>query len=311
MSAPAVEVQGLGKTYQRRFAKTPIHALHALDLRVDQGAVFGLLGPNGAGKTTLVKMLLSIVHPTTGTARLLGRAIGVPAARRCVGFLPENHRFPEYLTAGQALDLYGQLAGVEAETRKRRTDELLDRVRMTRWKNTRISKFSKGMMQRLGLAQALINDPDLVFLDEPTDGVDPIGRREIRDLLVWMKDAGKTIFLNSHLLSEVEQVCTRVAILNEGRLVREGTIAELTAQAQTYTFVTTAWPEALQAELAATLTSATPLDEGRYQYAVAVADRGTRNALIDRLRAHQVEIESIVPARKTLEDYFIDVIQAS
>ncbi len=306
---PAVYVQALDKTYQQRFSKQHVHALRDLTLRVEQGTVFGLLGPNGAGKTTLVKILLSIVHATSGEAQVLGQSVRTPEARRRIGFLPENHRFPEYLTAGQALDLYGQLAGVAPDVRRRRTDELLERVRMGKWKDTRISKFSKGMMQRLGLAQALINDPDLVFLDEPTDGVDPIGRREIRDLLVWMRDAGKTIFLNSHLLSEVEQVCSRIAILNEGRLVREGTIDELTAQQQTYTLVATAFPETLHTELKPVLAATTPVNETLFRYMLELRDRPALNQTLDRLRAYAVEIESIQPARKTLEDYFIDVIQ--
>src|SRR6056297_1032838 len=212
---PAIATLGLHKTYRSVFG-ADIDALHPLDLTVEQGEIFGLLGPNGAGKTTLVKLLLGIAIPSGGEGRLLGRSVREPEAREAVGFLPESHRFPDYLTAAQVLDHYGRIAGVDADERARRIPDLLNRVRMGKWADTRVRKFSKGMMQRLGLAQALLGAPDLLFLDEPTDGVDPVGRREIRDLLLDISREGTTIFLNSHLLSEGEQICTRVAILKAG-----------------------------------------------------------------------------------------------
>ena len=232
MSA-AIATLGLHKTYRSVFGAS-IDALHPLDLEVSRGEIFGLLGPNGAGKTTLVKLLLGVALPSGGEGRLFGRSIREPAARQPVGFLPESHRFPDYLTAAQVLDTYARVAGVDEAERARRIPELLERVRMAKWADTRVRKFSKGMMQRLGLAQALMNTPDLLFLDEPTDGVDPVGRREIRDLLLEISREGTTIFLNSHLLSEVEQICTRVAILKEGRLARLGTVEELTTQDRVY-----------------------------------------------------------------------------
>ncbi len=311
----AVKVQGLSKRYAGVFSGKAVQALDRLDLEVAPGEIFGLLGPNGAGKTTLVKILLSIVRPTTGEAALFGVPVRRPAARQRVGYLPENHRFPDFLPAAQMLDLYGQMARLPASLRRLRIDEGLERVGMTRWRDTKIKKFSKGMMQRLGLAQALMGDADLLLLDEPTDGVDPLGRREIRDLLVQLRAQGKTIFLNSHLLSEVEQVCTRVAILNQGRLVREGTIAALTAVERVYEMVSTAVPGSLLAafpEAIDALNGALPEhEEGLLRYRIRAADRRALNALLDRLRGADVLIEAVRPVRRTLEEYFIEVVQNS
>jgi ABC-2 type transport system ATP-binding protein len=290
----AIVTLGLHKTYRSVFG-ADIDALHPLDLTVEQGEIFGLLGPNGAGKTTLVKLLLGIAIPSGGEGRILGRSIRDAEARETVGFLPESHRFPDYLTAAQVLDHYGRIAGVDPDERARRIPDLLDRVRMGKWADTRVRKFSKGMMQRLGLAQALLNAPELVFLDEPTDGVDPVGRREIRDLLLDISREGTTIFLNSHLLSEVEQVCTRVAILKSGRLARLGTIDELTTQDRVYELRCTPLPGSLAPETAELFR---PLE----------ADPSDGDAALDALRAHAVELESVRPLRQSLEDFFVEVV---
>ncbi len=287
---------------------------YPLDLEVSRGEIFGLLGPNGAGKTTLVKLLLGVALPSGGEGRLFGRSIREPAARQPVGFLPESHRFPDYLTAAQVLDTYARVAGVDEAERARRIPELLERVRMAKWADTRVRKFSKGMMQRLGLAQALMNTPDLLFLDEPTDGVDPVGRREIRDLLLEISREGTTIFLNSHLLSEVEQICTRVAILKEGRLARLGTVEELTTQDRVYELRCTDLPGTLDPTVAELFR---PLDaeEARGNgdaalaaYRLAVQDRAHLNAVLDTLRETGVEIESVQPLRQSLEAYFVEVV---
>jgi ABC-2 type transport system ATP-binding protein len=228
MSEPIVQARSLGKNYAS-FRGKAVQALDDFSLSVQPGEVFGLLGPNGAGKTTFIKILLGIVRPTAGSAQLLGNPVGHPASRVDVGYLPEQHRFPGHLTARQALDLYSRLSGINRTTRKSESLRLLGRVGLSEWADTKVRKYSKGMMQRLGLAQALMTSPKLVILDEPTDGVDPIGRREIREIVTWLSTTGTTVFLNSHLLSEVEMVCTRAAILHEGKLVSEGSIAELTA----------------------------------------------------------------------------------
>lgn len=304
----AIAVSGLVKTYTSAFGKKEIHALRGVDLNVERGEVFGLLGPNGAGKTTLVKILLGIVRATSGQGHLLGRPIHEPKARMRVGYLPEGHRFPEFLTAVQMLDLYGQMAGVPGPKRKARIPYLLERVGMAEWGDTKIKKFSKGMMQRVGLAQALLNEPDVVFLDEPTDGVDPIGRREIRDILVWMRDEGKTIFLNSHLLSEIEQVCTRVAILTKGEVVREGTIAELTTASLTYTITCSPLSASILQRLGALVEVVDGARQDLHRYRVQTDDRHQLNAVIDQLRNEHVAIEAIAPQRQSLEEYFIDVV---
>lgn len=312
MPDAAVRTESLSKTYRSGIvSRETVHALKDVTLQVDRGEIFGLLGPNGAGKTTLLKILLGIAWPTDGRAALFGQPTTQPATRRQVGYLPEKHRFPDFLTSEQMLHLYGRLSGVPTARREARIPELLDQVDMTEWRHTKLKKFSKGMMQRVGLAQALINDPDLVFLDEPTDGVDPVGRREIRDILLWLHEQGKTIFLNSHLLSEVEKVCTRVAILNKGTLVRHGTIDELTAIERVYDLLATPIPKPVLADLHETLRPsdrADTDDPSVVRYRVLAEDRGDLNAVLDRLRSEGIEIEAVHPVRRSLEDYFIDVV---
>lgn len=308
MKDAAISITDLVKTYTAAFGKKQIHALQGVNLEVARGEVFGLLGPNGAGKTTLVKILLGIVRASSGTATVLGQPIIRPQARQRVGYLPEGHRFPEFLTAVQMLDLYGQMAGVTKETRQARIPYLLERVGMSDWGDTKIRKFSKGMMQRVGLAQALLNDPDVVFLDEPTDGVDPVGRREIRDILIWMRDEGKTVFLNSHLLSEIEQVCTRVAILTKGQVVRDGTIAELTTFAGNYELTAEPLPPSVFASLGDLISVLDAPADGLHRYRIHTHDRTRLNAILDQVRQAGCAIEALMPHRQTLEAYFIDVV---
>ncbi|MBV9326527.1 MAG: ABC transporter ATP-binding protein [Chloroflexi bacterium] len=221
MNIPAVEAVGLRKEYGRKVA------LHGLDLTVEPGEVFGFLGPNGAGKTTTVKILLGLVAPTRGEARLFGRPVGDAEARRPVGYLPENFRFHDWLTGVQLLDFHARLAGLSRTQRERRIPEVLNLVGLHGRGDDRIRAYSKGMTQRIGLAQAVIHEPDLVLLDEPTSALDPVGRREVRDLIRSLRAEGMTVFLNSHLLSEVEMVCDRVAIVDRGRVVRSGRLEEL------------------------------------------------------------------------------------
>ncbi|MDX1660176.1 MAG: ABC transporter ATP-binding protein [Gemmatimonadota bacterium] len=310
MNAPAaVSTEGLAKTYAGPFGRNPVHALRPLDLTVRSGEIFGLLGPNGAGKTTLVKLLLGIARPSEGGARIFDRPIGDPEARRVVGFLPEGHRFPDFLTARQTLRLYARTAGVESEERDRRADALLERVGLAEAADRKVKTFSKGMTQRLGLAQAMMNRPRLLVLDEPADGVDPVGRREIRDVLLELRDEGATLFLNSHLLSEIERVCTRVAILKEGSLVREGTVEELTTEERVWKLRCTPVPP----EVAATLGDALIAADGREpaelrRYRLLASDRAELNDRLDRLRAAGVEIEGVEPLRTSLEDFFVDVV---
>jgi ABC-2 type transport system ATP-binding protein len=310
MPPPAISVSDLSKTYRTGlFGSAGVQALDEVSLTVESGAIFGLLGPNGAGKTTLVKILLGLVHPSGGRARLFDQPAQRPAARRRVGYLPESHRFPGFLTAEQTLQVYGRLADVPSPPRTDRISNLLVQVGLDDRRDTKVKTFSKGMLQRLGIAQALLNDPDLLFLDEPTSGVDPVGRRDIRDLVLDLRDQGTTVFLNSHLLSEVEKVCSRIAILRDGAVVRTGTIEELTAVERVYDLVSTPIPEALHDELPVRPASDdVSSDPALRQYRVRAEDRSTLNALLDRLRAADVEVESLMPLRRSLEDYFIDVV---
>ena len=218
---PAIELVGLRKEYGRKVA------LHGLDLVVQPGEVFGFLGPNGAGKTTTIKILLGLVAPSAGTAQLLGKPAGDAASRTQVGYLPENFRFHDWLTGVALLDFHGRLAGMSAADRARRIPDVLDMVGLSGRGDDRIQSYSKGMTQRIGLAQAILNNPALVLLDEPTSALDPVGRREVRDLIRELRLRGMTVFLNSHLLSEVEMVCDRVAIVDRGRVVRSGRLTDL------------------------------------------------------------------------------------
>jgi ABC-2 type transport system ATP-binding protein len=227
----AISLQNVTKIYRRK-----IHALRGINMQVKRGEIFGLLGPNGAGKSTLVKIMMSVVRPTRAEGLILNRPIGHKPTLRQIGYLPENHRFPKYLTGRQVIEFFAALCGVDRSTRRKRAGELLELVGMTNWGNAKISQYSKGMLQRIGLAQAMGADPELIVLDEPTDGVDPAGRRDIRKALLELRARGKTIFINSHLLSELESVCDRVAILVQGAVARQGTIDELTVAKQCFLF---------------------------------------------------------------------------
>jgi ABC-2 type transport system ATP-binding protein len=227
----AIETQGLEKTYRAFFRGREVKAISNLTLRVPRGAKYGLLGPNGAGKTTFIKMLLSAVHPSAGSVRLFGKDARLAEARRPVGYLPENHRFPGYLTGSGMLHFYGALSGLSGHERRKRIPGLLKLVGLSKWRKVRIKKYSKGMLQRLGLAQAILHHPKLLILDEPTDGVDLAGRREIYDILNRLSEKGVTILINSHSLSEVESFCEYVGIMRQGELVLEGKISDLAASA--------------------------------------------------------------------------------
>ena len=299
----AVQTQDLEMTYRELFRK-PARALAGVSLDVERGVIFGLLGQNGAGKTTLVKALLSLIHPTRGTARVLGCDPFDARMRRRLGYLPEQMRLPEYMKAHSFLRYMGELNGVDSATLKKRIPALLHLVGLPGEKK-QLKAYSKGMQQRLGLAQALLNEPELLFLDEPTEGLDPLGRKQVRDLLVSLRAAGKTIFLNSHLLSEIELVCDRVVILNKGAVVRQGTPAEFAKHTGEYRVRVAEANDAVRAAMASVMPGAEWKDSTAY---FTPLDRAQLNALIDRLRAVPVEIETIEPVHGTLEEYFIQVV---
>lgn len=301
----AIETSGLEKVYRSRFRGREIRAVSNLTLRVPVGIKYGLLGPNGAGKTTFVKMLLSAVNPTMGRAALFGKDARDPEARRPVGYLPENHRFPTYLTGRGMLDFYAALSGTESGERKKRIPELLDLVGLSNWGDVRLKKFSKGMLQRLGLAQALIHNPRLLILDEPTDGVDPVGRREIRDILNGLIGTGVTVFINSHLLSEVEAFCEYVAILRSGELALEGKVSSLVAGLG-FRVHASGVPEQVLAEIKELGASILPSLEGVEVHAVT---REQANIVIDKIRAASGMIDSVAASNTSLEDVFIRTLR--
>ncbi len=303
----SIQTNGLTKVYSSAFKKKQVQALVDLHLGVPEGTIFGLLGPNGAGKTTLVKLLLGITFPTFGDATVLGEPTSNYKVKKRVGYLPENHKYPPYLTGGEVMNFFGKLSGLKGKYLEKKIDELLDMMKLLKWKKTKVKNYSKGMMQRLGLAQAMINDPELIFLDEPTDGVDPIGRKEIRDILIDLKKQSKTIFLNSHLLSEVELITDRVGILNKGKLIREGTVQELTEKKEEYFLRIEGDSKPFPGNIENV--TATKLDDGRYSLNVASTE--DLNKMIDKLRANGIMIYELIKHKNTLEEMFISLIEES
>src|SRR6476661_7515432 len=285
----AIETEGLVKIFRSRWSGKEVRAVDGISLRVEPGATFGLLGPNGAGKTTFVKMLLSCAHPTAGRAMVFGRDSREAEARRPIGYLPENHRFPTYMTGRSMLDFYGALSGMDAASRRKRIPELLATVGLAEWGDVRLGKYSKGMLQRVGLAQALMHSPTLLILDEPSDGVDPVGRRQIRDILSGLEEKGVTIFLNSHLLAEVELFCRDVAIIHKGKLALEGKVKELTAGSG-YRVEAEKAPERLVEELKKQATAFTA-QNGHVEF--RFESREGANRAVDLLRAEKCEIEAV------------------
>jgi ABC-2 type transport system ATP-binding protein len=313
MSA-AIEVRGLRKDYRAGLGGREVKALSGIDFAVQPGELFGLLGPNGAGKTTTVKILLGLTHATAGSAALLGKSVADPESRRRVGYLPEGHRFPGYLTARQTLSIFGRMSGVSSRALAPRIEDLLGRVKLSDWIDVKVKKFSKGMTQRLGLAAALVHEPEVLLLDEPTDGVDPVGRREIRDLLKAEAAKGCAILLNSHLLSEIELTCDRVAVLRNGRVAAEGRIEELIARGgrgekedstKVYRLVASPITEELLGVFRASGASAE-----RVNGHVKLTARNLQhlNELVDALRARGGVLSELTPEKSTLEDVFVDLV---
>lgn len=301
----AIETAGLTKIYRSRWTRREVRAVAGISLQVPRGTIFGLLGPNGAGKTTFVKLLLSATHPTAGSALLFGRDARETEARRPIGYLPENHRFPTYFTGEGMLDFYAALSGLDAAQRKKLIPELLELVGLAQWGGMRLGKYSKGMLQRVGLAQALIHSPSLLILDEPTDGVDPVGRRHIRDILTRCEEKGVTIFINSHLLVEVEMFCREVAILHQGKVALSGKVADLIA-GKGYRLTVSQAPENLLDQLRSQATSMAARN-GLVDFQFPT--RELANQAVDLVRAGQYEIEALTPTTSTLEDVFVRTVE--
>ncbi len=299
---PAIEILGLEKTYSVGFwRKRPKRALRPFHLTVEQGEIFGFLGPNGAGKTTTLKLLMGLIFPTSGSARILGREWTDPDIKAQLGFLPEQPYFYDYLTAHELLNYYGQLSGVPAKHRKQRIEEVLQRVGLTDVKGVQLRKFSKGMLQRAGIAQAILHDPKVIFLDEPMSGLDPMGRREVRDLMEQLKHEGKTVFFSTHILSDAEALCDRVAIIYRGELRGVGAVADLTSTVQGKVEVVwqgTQVPASIKALGA----------EGHVtgDTVRAVIAETQQDAAIDALRRERLRLISLTPVRTSLEEYFVE-----
>jgi len=301
----AIEILDLEKSYLVGFwRKRPKQALLPLRLTIEEGEVFGFLGPNGAGKTTTLKLLTGLVSPTAGSARILGMDVDDPRVKAQTGFLPEQPYFYDYLTAQELLDYYAQLSGVPAKERTRRVAEMLERVGLTDSARTQLRKFSKGMLQRVGLAQAILHDPKLVFLDEPMSGLDPMGRREVREMIQQMRNEGKTVFFSTHILSDAEALCDRVAIINRGELRGTGAVADLTSQVQgkvEIIFCAQCVPAALtklgiEARVSGDMVN-------------AVVAESQQDAALEILRREHIRLISLTPVRSSLEEYYIQKLQ--
>jgi ABC-2 type transport system ATP-binding protein len=297
----AIEISGLQKTYSVGFLrKTEKVALKGLSLEVPEGEIFGYLGPNGAGKTTTLKLLMGLMFPTAGSAKILGMDVNHPTVKASVGFLPEQPYFYDYLTASELLEYYAQLSGVPAKERGPRTRKMLERVGLADAANTQLRKFSKGMLQRAGIAQAIVHDPRVVFLDEPMSGLDPIGRREVRDLIQELNDEGKTVFFSTHILSDAEVLCDRVAVLNKGELRGVGVVADLLADAMGKMEIVWHGAAAINAIKAFAIECHATAETVR-----AVLEQKDLDAAIDAVRRAHGQLISVTPVHATLEDYFL------
>jgi ABC-2 type transport system ATP-binding protein len=300
---PAIRIDNLTKDYAIGFwRKRPYRALDRLSLQVDPGEVFGFLGPNGAGKTTTLKLLMQLIYPTSGTAEILGRPVGDVAARQRIGYLPENPYFYDYLTAEELLTYFARLFGYGPEDQKRRAMTLLDKVGIGAERRLQLRKFSKGMIQRVGIAQALLNDPEVVFLDEPMSGLDPLGRREVRSLILELRDQGRTVFFSSHILSDAESLCSRVGVVAKGRLAASGRLTDILGdRVKGWELVATNVKPEVAARV--TATRMTEISPGRYAFELPLETPPER--VVAEITATGASLVSLSPLQDTLEDFFV------
>ena len=299
----AIDVRDLRKTYRTPFARRKVEALRGVTFEVQRGHIFGFVGPNGAGKTTTIRTLMGLIRPTSGSAMILGQKIPSRAARFKVGFLPESPYFYDYLTVGELLDLAGRLFGVPSDLRKKRANDLIERVGLDRARSQSLKKFSKGMLQRAGLAQALMNDPELVVLDEPMSGLDPIGRKEVRELILSLRDQGKTVFFSTHILSDVEAITDRVAIVARGSLQAHGTPSELVKQTILGTDVMIRI--AADVDITALTEGADRVRRKDDELSLTLHTDADVDAWVTRAHTAGAKIVSIAPRHETLEDLFL------
>lgn len=305
----AIDTEGLTKDYQVGFWRPrPYRALHDLTLTVARGDVFGFLGPNGAGKSTAIKLLMQLIYPTSGTARILGRPVGDVEMRRRIGFLPENPSFYDYLTAEELLTYFAGLFDIPAAERAARVAGVLDEVGLGAERRMRLRSYSKGMVQRVGIAQAILNHPEVVFFDEPMSGLDPLGRREVRQLMLKLRDRGCTVFFSSHILSDAETLCNRVAIVAQGRLAAEGRVSDIVGVDLLGWELVVDAPAAVIDRVRARVRGVTPMHDDRYALDL-VPD--APEATIQQLAADGVRVVSLNPVRRTLEDFFVQHVSAT
>jgi ABC-2 type transport system ATP-binding protein len=306
---PIVEIENLTKDFSVGFwKKRPIRVLEDLSLQVHEGEIFGFLGPNGAGKSTTLKILMNLLHPTSGTVRILGKPVNTVAMHQKIGFLPENPYFYDYLTPTELLTYMGRLFGIRQPALSQKVNTLLENVGLTGARNLQLRKFSKGMVQRIGIAQAIINDPEIVFLDEPMSGLDPLGRMEVRRIITSLKARGVTVFFSSHILPDVEAICDRIAILNKGKLLEVGALEEILK-------VNIAGHEVILAGWAAeTLDAIRKLcNEARSmgdRLHLQVLHRKQLEDLLSFVFAHKLELISVNPIRSSLEEYFQEAVSS-
>ena len=302
--AIALQIESLHKTFQTGFIPKRKKILNGISICVDEGKIFGYLGPNGAGKTTTIKCILNLISPDRGSINILGFPHPSKKARSRLGFLPENPYFYDYLTAGEFLDFYGRLFGLKKSIRKERAVRLLGEVGLERARSVQLRKFSRGMLQRVGLAQALINDPSLVLLDEPLSGLDPIGRKEIRDIILALREKGKTVFLSSHILQDLEMICDEVAMIVGGRIVSQGKLRDLISEKILFTEIIVSgvaagelekWGEDLIPQGGRTL--------------IKVFDEDNVEAILDLVHKKQGKIYSLIPRTQNLEDFFFGTVE--
>jgi ABC-2 type transport system ATP-binding protein len=306
----AIETEDLTKDYLVGFWRPrPYRALDRLSLSVDQGEVFGFLGPNGAGKSTTLKLLMGLIFPTSGSARILGKPVADLGMRRQIGFLPENPYFYDYLTAEELLRYYGELSGLHGPDLARRVTAVLDEVGIGAERRMRLRSYSKGMIQRVGVAQALVAEPSVVFFDEPMSGLDPLGRRELRQLMLRLRDRGCTVFFSSHILADAETLCSRVGIVAQGRLVADGKLTDLIAfELRGWELVVTGLSEALRASLASRGIAITALPQDRWNLELPPI---APEPLVNEIAERGAQTVSLNPIRTTLEEYFVKAVAAA
>ena len=306
---PVVEIENLTKDFSVGFwRKRPIRALDNLCLEVHKGEVFGFLGPNGAGKSTTIKLLMHLLHPTSGKARILGQSVDSVSMHQSIGYLPENPYFYDYLTPTELLTYVGRLFGLRQPALSQKVEALIEDVGLTQARNLQLRKFSKGMVQRIGIAQALINDPEIAFLDEPMSGLDPLGRMDVRRIITSLKARGVTVFFSSHILPDVEAICDRVAILNKGRLQEQGALEEiLKVRIEGHEVILSGWTEATLIDIRKLCDEIRPMGDRLH---LRVRNQEKMEALLSFVFSNKLELISLNPIRPSLEEYFQSLVSS-